>query len=186
MEPVNDTRQRILDATIDCVKTWGVEKTSLNDIAKRAGVTRPTVYNYYGNRTAVIRAALINSGHHFAERIIAHVQAWPDAADRLVEAIVFALEELPKEPYLAVITRADLSSYIYEDALSDTEGVEMCLAIFDAILAGTPLSEQDRLEVMELSVRLALSMLMLSGPATHEGDDLRGFLRRRLVPAAGL
>ena len=75
MEPINDTQQRILDATIDCVKTWGVEKTSLNDIAKRAGVTRPTVYNYYGNRTAVIRAALLSSGHHFAERVIAHIQA---------------------------------------------------------------------------------------------------------------
>ena len=31
LEPINDTQQRILDATIDCVKTWGVEKTSLND-----------------------------------------------------------------------------------------------------------------------------------------------------------
>ena len=186
LEPINDTQQRILDATIDCVKTWGVEKTSLNDIAKRAGVTRPTVYNYYGNRTAVIRAALLSSGHHFAERVIAHIQAWPTPADRLVEAVVFALEELPKEPYLAVITRADLSSYIYEDALSDREGVEMCLAIFNTVFDGTTLSEQDRIEVMELSVRLALSLLMLSGPATHEGDNLRGFLRRRLVPAAGL
>ena len=158
MEPINDTQQRILDATIDCVKTWGVEKTSLNDIAKRAGVTRPTVYNYYGNRTAVIRAALLSSGHHFAERVIAHIQAWPTPADRLVEAVVFALEELPKEPYLAVITRADLSSYIYEDALSDSEGVEMCMAIFNTVFDGTTLSEQDRIEVMELSVRLALSL----------------------------
>jgi AcrR family transcriptional regulator len=186
LENTNDTQQRILDATIECVKAWGVEKTNLNDIAKRAGVTRPTVYNHYGNRTAVIRAALISSGHHFAERMIEHIQAWTNPADRLVEAVVFALEELPEEPYLTVITRADLSAYIYEDALSDREGLEMCLKIFDTIFSGTDLSEHDRLEVMELSVRLALSLLMLSGPTNRKSDDRRGFLRRRLIPAAGL
>ena len=51
-----DTQARILDAAIACVKRWGVDKVTLNDIAQEAGLTRPTVYSYYPGRDEVIKA----------------------------------------------------------------------------------------------------------------------------------
>ena len=49
-----DTQQRIVDAAVRCVKKWGIAKVTLNDIAKEAGVTRPTVYSYFSNRDEVV------------------------------------------------------------------------------------------------------------------------------------
>lgn len=182
----NDTQQRILDATINCVKLWGLEKTSLNDIAKQAGVTRPTVYSYYPSRDEVIRAALLQSGYAFGERVIDHIRGFASARDRLLEAVLFAIEQLPLEPYLTLITRSDIPSQFYEDALIDNEGLHICLAIFDAVFEDSPRSDQDTLDIMELSIRLTLSLLVLRGPTTRSTAELRGFLERRLLPAAGL
>lgn len=184
--PFNETQQRILDAAIACVKQWGIEKTSLNDIAKQAGVTRPTVYSYFPNRNDVIRTALLRSGYDFGERLVEHINRFRDTRDRLLESVLFALEELPKEPYLAVLTEADISSYINQDALTDPEGHEICLALFREIFKNTPVGDEELDEITELTVRLALSLLMTAGSVKRDKEQMRLFLQRRLLPAAGL
>ena len=87
---VNDTQRKILDGAIECVKQWGVEKTSLNDIAKAAKVTRPTVYSYYENRDEVIKSSLLHAGYHFSLRLLAHIDQFQTSAERLVEAVALA------------------------------------------------------------------------------------------------
>lgn len=185
-EQFNETQQRILDAAIACVKQWGIEKTSLNDIAKQAGVTRPTVYSYFPNRNDVIRTALLQSGNAFAARLKDHIGRFSKVQDRLVETVVFALEELPKEPYLAVLTEADISGYINRDALSDPEGQEICLSLFDEIFKDHPIDSNEMIEITEFAARLVLSLLMITGPIKRNSEEVRGFLQRRLLPAAGL
>ena len=181
----NETQQKILDAAIACVKQWGIEKTSLNDIAKQAGVTRPTVYSYFPNRNDVIRTALLQSGYSFAKRLKDHLQLFSNSADRLLESVIFSLEELPKEPYLALLSesKADISGYINQDALSDSEGQAICLDLFVMIFADSKISDDDLIEVMEFTVRLALSLLMMPGPIKRDSQQLRRFLQNRLLPA---
>src|SRR5690606_23423634 len=91
-----DTRARVLEAAVRCVERWGIAKVSLGDIAKEAGVTRPTVYSYYDSRDAVVAAALLQRGHEFGERMKAHLRGFRGAEERLIEALVYALEKLPK------------------------------------------------------------------------------------------
>lgn len=181
----NETQQKILDAAIACVKQWGIEKTSLNDIAKQAGVTRPTVYSYFPNRNDVIRTALLQSGYSFAKRLKDHLQLFSNSADRLLESVIFSLEELPKEPYLALLSesKADISGYINQDALSDSEGQAICLDLFVMIFADSKISDDDLIEVMEFTVRLVLSLLMMPGPIKRDSQQLRRFLQNRLLPA---
>ncbi|MBD2857852.1 TetR/AcrR family transcriptional regulator [Spongiibacter sp. KMU-158] len=183
----NDTQLRILDAAITCVKDWGLEKTSLNDIAKRAGVTRPTVYNYFSNKNEVIRTALLQSGYALAERMVAHISAFPSPAEKLIEAMVYAVNTLPTEPHLDIVTHTEIPSDIYEDALQDTEGQQILLMIFGEILKDEPdIDANDLMEIIEISVRLALSLTTLKGTLTRSDEELRAFLSRRLLPAVGL
>jgi AcrR family transcriptional regulator len=185
-EIFNETQQRILDAAIRCVKERGVEKTNLNDIAKEAGVTRPTVYSYFPNRKDIIRTALLQSGYAFADRLLIHINTFKRTADRLVETVIFALNEMPKEPYLAIITKADLSEYINEDALSDEEGLAICLSLFQEIFKSEQINNDDLLEVTELTTRLMLSLLIMQGPVPRTEEELRAFLKKRLLPSVAL
>ena len=59
--PINsdDARGRILAAALDCVRRYGVDKTGMDDVAKAAAITRPTVYKYFGSRQELIMAVFL-------------------------------------------------------------------------------------------------------------------------------
>ncbi len=42
-----EVRERLLQATYDCVARWGLAKTTVEDAAREAGVSRATVYRYF-------------------------------------------------------------------------------------------------------------------------------------------
>lgn len=135
----------------------------------------------------MIRTALLQSGYALAERVIAHIESYPSPAERLIEAMVYAVNTLPLQPHLDIITHTEIPSDIYEYALQDVEGQQILLKIFAAIFTDhKPPDSDDLMEVIELSVRLALSLTTLKGPHNRSDKELRSFLQRRLLPGCGL
>jgi AcrR family transcriptional regulator len=57
-------RQRLLDATIDCLVTYGYAGTTTNRIAERAGVTRGAQIHHFGSKVDLVAAAI----EHLAEQ----------------------------------------------------------------------------------------------------------------------
>lgn len=53
-----DIGDRILDAAAKCVLAFGVERVTLAEIARRAGVSRPTVYRRWSDTQSVLAAVL--------------------------------------------------------------------------------------------------------------------------------
>ena len=54
-----DVRERLLQATYDCVARWGLAKTTVEDAAREAGVSRATVYRYFpGGRDELLSAVV--------------------------------------------------------------------------------------------------------------------------------
>ena len=48
-------REKLLDATYACVARWGLAKTTVEDAAREAGVSRATVYRYFpGGRDELV------------------------------------------------------------------------------------------------------------------------------------
>ena len=64
------TEQRLLEATLVCLARHGIAKTTLDDVAREAGVSRATLYRYFPGKQALLSAAvtdrkstLLNSSH---------------------------------------------------------------------------------------------------------------------------
>ncbi|NLD78598.1 MAG: TetR/AcrR family transcriptional regulator [Acidimicrobiales bacterium] len=76
------TRDRILQAGIEAAAIHGIARLTVGDVAKRAGVSRPTLYKHFKSKDALVAAAV--------ER----------EADRMVKQVIVA--ELPDEPHLAL------------------------------------------------------------------------------------
>jgi len=53
---MNDTVSAILDAGAACLARYGNEKTSIQDIADTAGMSRATVYRYFPDRASLLQA----------------------------------------------------------------------------------------------------------------------------------
>lgn len=182
----NPTRLRIIEAALVCLDRWGLEKTSLHDIAREAGVTRPTVYSYFANRDEVIQAALLQGGHRFGARLLEHINRFRTHRERLLEAVFFAWKHMPNEPYLKLVKDAGLASMINQQAITSAEGRQICRAIFEEILEHDPRYQKELDDIVEITTRFLLSLLLVEGAVKRNDKQMREFLEKRLLPATGI
>lgn len=76
----DETRQRIVDATIELHKTIGAAETTISEIAKRAGVGRVTVYRHFPDEETLFFAC---SGYYFSQHPFPNIERWREVADPL-------------------------------------------------------------------------------------------------------
>ena len=57
-EDAQETRNRILDTAVEVFSHLGVARTSLNDIAREAGVTRGAIYWHFANKVDLFNAMI--------------------------------------------------------------------------------------------------------------------------------
>jgi AcrR family transcriptional regulator len=61
---------RVVDASLRCIARWGLAKTTIEDIAREAGVGRATIYRLFpGGRDAVFEAVLMTESARFFARL---------------------------------------------------------------------------------------------------------------------
>ena len=66
--PPSETRQRIQDVARELFTQKGVQRTSLQDIANRLGITKPALYYHFSSREELVRSILqplIDEGESF-------------------------------------------------------------------------------------------------------------------------
>ena len=100
-----------MDAAIACLQRYGLEKTGMSDIAAAAGVTKPTIYTYFASRDELLHSALDRAGRALGERLIANSRDFSTPAEQVVEAVLFALREIPNEPGLAVTSASEADGF---------------------------------------------------------------------------
>jgi AcrR family transcriptional regulator len=77
-ERLADTRRRITEATVELHRTVGPAATHLNEVARRAGVQRMTVYNHFPNDSSLLAAC---SAHWRALHPTPDLAAWRAVQD---------------------------------------------------------------------------------------------------------
>jgi AcrR family transcriptional regulator len=84
-------RERILEATFVCVGRYGLGKTTVEDAAKEAGISRATLYRYFpGGRDELINEVIRWETARFFVRLAEAVAGARDFAQLLEEALLFA------------------------------------------------------------------------------------------------
>jgi AcrR family transcriptional regulator len=68
-ERTAETRARIMAAVIESIAEVGFQRTTANEIARRAGVTWGAVQHQFGGKDGILAAVLEDSFNHFAERL---------------------------------------------------------------------------------------------------------------------
>ena len=104
------TRERILAAAASCVRDFGIERVTLAEIARRARVSRPTIYRRWPDTQSILAALL-------TQRIVDVLQDIPGGgADRaaIVERVVAVATRLRDDDLLtAVLHSAPQFAMVY-------------------------------------------------------------------------
>jgi AcrR family transcriptional regulator len=77
--------ERALDAALRCIARWGLAKTTVDDVAREAGVGRATLYRLFpGGRDALLGAVVGREEARLADRVAAAAAAAATLEDVLV------------------------------------------------------------------------------------------------------
>jgi len=178
-------RERLLDAASRCIARDGLTATGIAAVADEAGVSRPTVYRYFRDRDALVDAALLRAGTAQLARMKAHIAGFSTPEEKAVEAMLFVLREMPRDPVLRQAWNASLVEATIVRGFTGPGALSLCCEALAGLSAAARWSAAEAREATETMLRFSLSLLLAPEPERGE-RALRAFLRRRLVPALRL
>lgn len=126
------TTEAILDATRASVLDFGIRRTTLTDVARRAGVSRMTVYRRYPDVDAILRDLMTREfGAAMAE--IAASDGGTDGRSRVVHRVLASVAVLRASPLMSKILEAEpelLLPYVL-DRMGETQRAAISLITVD-------------------------------------------------------
>ncbi len=105
---MDDTRQRIVEATYQCVARWGLAKTTVEDAAREAGVSRATVYRTFpGGRDELITAVVSWATLEFFARLYEEVHGAGSLEEVMERGIAFAHRSIVQHEVLQRVMQTE-------------------------------------------------------------------------------
>ena len=100
------TRDRILQAGVEAAAIHGIARLTVGDVAKRAGVSRPTLYKHFRSKEDMVAAAVAREADHMVEAVV--VRDLPTDPRRALESGILAVLRVTREhPLLDRIIRTE-------------------------------------------------------------------------------
>ncbi|HWC79763.1 MAG TPA: helix-turn-helix domain-containing protein [Pseudonocardiaceae bacterium] len=189
-EPETDeVTVRIMDAALAEYLAHGLRRTSVDDVARAAGLGRATVYRRFATRDELVQAVLVREGRRYFAELAAATESLPSLADRLVEGFVVGVRNARRQPLLSRLISTEtrdalpqltvdggplfavLREFLVHQYLTSAEG------------AGQTHGKRPQ-QVAEVIVRLGVSLVLTPQSSLPLEDDeaMREFARTFLAP----
>ncbi|WP_329235812.1 MULTISPECIES: TetR/AcrR family transcriptional regulator [unclassified Streptomyces] len=186
--PSDALSEQILDAAREQFMTFGLRRSTVDDVAKRAKVSRVTVYRRIGNKDSLVSACLLREYRRFVVDVDEAVAALPTMEDRLVAGFVAVLKHIREHPLVGGLLRLEPEIMLpFLTLESGPAFLAMREYLSDRLrhaqrAEGRP--ETDPTPVAELMVRITVSFLLNPVSCFELDDDAQvgDFARRYLVP----
>lgn len=163
------TRSRIRGAALRCIERWGLTKTSLEDVAGEAGLSRATVYRHFpGGRDQLVRETVTWEVGNFLGKINEAVSADHGLEAKLVHGLLVGRDALAHHRLLHRILSTDREALLAELA----ELAPLMLAAVQGELAAVLATERLRPGVDIDQAAGYLARLFASYLGTSGGQDL--------------
>ncbi len=95
-----DTARRILDAAYALFLDFGFRRMTMEDVAKRVGVSRITIYRYYRDKDALFQAVALRESRRAMRDIQQQLAALTDPEQLFVEGFVQTALQARRHPLI--------------------------------------------------------------------------------------
>jgi AcrR family transcriptional regulator len=183
---------RILAATLEQAELVGIRRTTMEDVARRSGVGRATLYRRFPTKAALIDAVVLAEARRYLEGSAAARAHAETFEDRMVYSTVFSVTFMREHTLLKKLLRTEpetiLPSLTIDAGAILDYASEHTMGLLRTELYGTdPTTEaQERhlRTVSELHTRLTLSFIVTPHTSINLAtiDDTRLYVRNYLMP----
>jgi AcrR family transcriptional regulator len=89
--------ERVLDTATDLLVRWGYQRVTIDEVARRAGIGKGTVYLHFRTKEALFLAVLLRAHHGVLDGIVARMEDDPQEVlpARMIRSLYLALTADP-------------------------------------------------------------------------------------------
>ncbi len=190
-KPVADG-EKLLESALSAFLDFGIKRTSMGEIARRAGISPATLYRRYESKNDLVEAVSVREAQRFVAAIEKQVHTVSGNDDQLVEIFVAFISAIAGNELLRRLLRTEPDLIL--PRLTTEAGpilavgrdylAEKLRELRDA--GGTHDFDADL--VAEIMARLALSLALTPDGLIPVSDRsaARDFARRTLLPMVGV
>ncbi len=173
-------RQRILKAATELFIQHGYRKTSVDDVARDAGVAKGTVYLYFKTKADLLAQAIVEEKKRFVIKLKPVLEAPPQ--DRLRLYIRMALVVLNEMPLMSKLMSGDREVLVALEEM-DTDLRQQVLGfqlhfvseMLDAAAGSNKFPREERLERAKVLLGLIYSFGVISDERVRQGMSIERF-----------
>ncbi|GGS83179.1 TetR/AcrR family transcriptional regulator [Nonomuraea spiralis] len=189
VDDLDELRTRILDAAYEQFCRMGIRRSTMEDVARLAKVSRITVYRRFDSKDTLVEHVVRREFRRYFDQFLIDIEQAGTAADRVVLGFVSSLRAIRGNPLIGglIVTEPDL---LVPSMMTDGGRT---LATVRQFVAGQLRREQragnvagslDADVVAEMMVRISTSFLAIPSAVIDLNDDaqLASVARRFLVP----
>jgi AcrR family transcriptional regulator len=92
LSQATDTRELIVESALACFRRQGLQRATIVDIAKMAGVSRSTIYEYFRDKAAIVEACAEHASERFYRQMSKAMERGSSLEEKLSRAAVFVTQ----------------------------------------------------------------------------------------------
>jgi AcrR family transcriptional regulator len=180
---------RILDAAGDLFSQFGIQRVTMEEVARAAGVARVTIYRRFATRDVLVEHVVRREFRRYFDQFLRDIKHARTAADRVVVGFVSSLSAIRGNSLIGGLLAAE-PNLLVPSLVGDQGRTLGTVREFIAgqlrreQAAGTIPSDLDVDLVAEMMVRISTSFLVTPSDVVDLGDpeQVAEIARRFLVP----
>jgi AcrR family transcriptional regulator len=183
-----DPRSSILAAAEKCFARFGIMKTTMEDVARAANLSRATVYRYFADRDSLILESVVRRSRLNMQPAREYILQWPTTEQRIVEGILHDVQRGHRDPMIHKLVSPPEMMMATSLLATSGKATELTRELWEPILIAEQESRALRpdIDLVLLYEWIAeLEMMCISQLAAGTGsiDRFRQKLRAFFVPA---
>ncbi|MEU4159094.1 TetR/AcrR family transcriptional regulator [Actinoplanes sp. NPDC026670] len=187
--PADEVTTRLLDAAYDQFCRMGIRRSTMEDVARRAGVSRITAYRRFATKDALVEQVVRREFRRYFDQFLIDISSARTAADRVVVGFASSLRAFRNNPLIGGLMTAE-PDLLVPSLIND--GGQTMAVVQRFVAARLRVDQQDGHIspsvdvdlVAEVWTRLSASFLAIPSQLVDLDDDtqLQDIARRFLAP----
>lgn len=181
--PEDPTTGRILDAALAEFVEFGLRRTTVDDVARRAQVGRMTIYRRFQRKEALVEAVILRELARFLAELDDAVMRGRTVEERLAEGFAFGIPAAREHPLFGRLLETEAEAFLPYVTVDGGPLVAAATDFVTANVIGADPGDDEARRTAELLVRVAQSLVLT--PLSSLPSDEQGArdLARRLIAA---
>ena len=181
-----NVREDIYAAALESFERQGVRGTLMEDVARAAGVSRPTIYYYFPDKDALVLEVIVRQVREIHRRIRERIRV-EDGLPAMIEASLTTIRLSAEDQYVRLLTQPDTAGLTARLAESDiVMGLqrELWYPLLEAARdRGELRTDRDFDDIIRWITFVEFSLISNGDVFGFASDDCREVLSTYLVPS---